>query len=143
MPFFRASGGAGGGGVAECLANLNERIETLGQDEFLFFGKANPDQYEGEKKTISGTYTSMGVNADTGGLVIIDCSKLTYSHIQLSPTSSIYAITERGGDWEGKMFVNDVNYTAITNFATYSTKYIFIVIAPSSNYRNIQIRAYN
>lgn len=73
MPFFRASGGASGGGV-ECLAKIEEAVASLGEHEVVRF--KNNGNYE--KYTVyAGQTRNLPTPAPQSNFILVDPSKLT------------------------------------------------------------------
>lgn len=77
MPFFRASGGAGGADIAPGLEILNEYLKTLGENEYLFSSNTAP-QFEPIVKTL----TAEGeVFSGSNVVCIFDVSKITFNKL--------------------------------------------------------------
>lgn len=88
MPFFRASGGAGGG-IAEVLEGFNNELESLGTDEFWFFGYNSP---YGSIKPLSSTRIDV---SSFEYVVVIDTSKITYPNLSYSLNSGATSSTKK------------------------------------------------
>ena len=79
MPFYRCNLSGGGGGVADCLADINEQLEGLGENEYLLAIRDNPTMYAPIKKTL--TSNGETINVLTGGILVFDMSKITFNTI--------------------------------------------------------------
>ena len=91
MPFYRCNLSGGGGGVADCLADLNEQIKGLGEDEVLYKTSAS----NGWKKKKLTRATALTIELPSGdnrrSILFIDFSKMTgivYVRKYLSSTGS-------------------------------------------------------
>lgn len=74
MPFFRASGGAGGGGV-ECLAKMEEAAASLGEHEVVMLNRNGGNNV---KYTVYGGQTrNLPTPTPRSNFILIDPSKLT------------------------------------------------------------------
>lgn len=104
MPFFRASGGAGGAGgagVVDCLADINEQLEGLGENEYLVYRSNTSGDTNWTKYTLTSSQTTIDIPEVSSQasyvLVIVDFSKITFNSVKFgSDASASYGPTIYG-----------------------------------------------
>lgn len=93
MPFFRASGGADGGGVVDCLADINEQLEGLGENEYLVYTSNGSSTNSWEKHTLTSSQTTITIPEPSASasyvLAIVDFSKITFNSVKFSSDANI------------------------------------------------------
>lgn len=93
MPFFRASGGAGGAGVVDCLADINEQLEGLGENEYLVYISNTSGDTNWTKYTLTDSQTTINIPEVSSQasyvLVIVDFSKITFNSVKFSSDANI------------------------------------------------------
>lgn len=93
MPFFRASGGAGGAGVVDCLADINEQLEGLGENEYLVYTSNGSSTNSWAKHTLTSTKATINIPSPAASssyvLVIVDFSKITFNSVKFGSDGNV------------------------------------------------------
>lgn len=113
MPFYRCNLSGGGGGVADCLAEINELVKSLGTNEILYRTSDSNDwtkvSVEAGSQTITAPKKSNG-----GAIVIIDFTKWTGSLLYTTNLGSSTqansmcsaSLFRKNGSFEGRLTGN-------------------------------------